>query len=104
MLWKLADNVKYEDDCEVSLDRDAGRGKKAPSSKSLATAANTGWSPPPMLWSWMKNEKRNALELKASGTAATWTKFRKNRITLQISSNNTKRNILIITTAFYLLM
>lgn len=26
MLWKLADNVKYEDDCEVSLDRDARPG------------------------------------------------------------------------------
>lgn len=21
MLWKLADNVKYEDDCEVSIER-----------------------------------------------------------------------------------
>lgn len=25
MLWKLADNVKYEDDCEVSVERDSRR-------------------------------------------------------------------------------
>lgn len=40
MLWKLADNVKYEDDCEVRLDRDTKRGKKVPSNKSLAIGMN----------------------------------------------------------------
>lgn len=28
MLWKLADNVKYEDDCEVSFDRRKKREEK----------------------------------------------------------------------------